>query len=97
MAYLFNLPLSQELKNDATGEIEFRSLRIDDIDKNFLLLLSQLTSAPNVSKEQFQEVFKKMQNRFCFVTMFKKKFFLRMHMLLSVSGMRLSIHILILD
>lgn len=63
MTTLFDIKLPKGLQHDATGEITFRSLRIDDIDKNFLPLLSQLTAAPNVTKEQFKEVFLKMQTR----------------------------------
>ena len=60
---LFNVSLPKELQNDASGEVYFRPLKIDDIDKNFISLLSQLTSAPNISKSSFDAVFQKMISR----------------------------------
>jgi hypothetical protein len=60
---LFNVSLPKELQHDASGEVCFRPLNIDDVDKNFISLLSQLTSAPNISKSSFAEVFQKMRTR----------------------------------
>jgi hypothetical protein len=60
---LFNVSIPKELQHDASGEVFFRPLNIDDVDKNFISLLSQLTSAPNISKSSFAEVFQKMRTR----------------------------------
>ncbi len=61
---LFNIPLPNELLHDKSGEVHFRPLNIDDIDKNFVSLLSQLTNAPNISKSSFVKVFQKMRTRY---------------------------------
>jgi len=61
---LFNIPLPKELQHDTSGEVCFRPLNIDDVDKNFIAILSQLTNAPNISKSSFVEVFQKMRARY---------------------------------
>ena len=61
---LFLLPsIPKELQFDTSGEVVFRALKTDDIDKGFLTLLSQLTSAPDITTKQYLNIFEKMKKR----------------------------------
>ena len=42
--------------------VSFRRLQVDDYQKGFLRLLSQLSTVGNVSKEKFEALFKKREN-----------------------------------
>lgn len=42
--------------------ISFRKLQINDFNKNYIQLLSQLTSTGNINKEQFTEIFHKLDS-----------------------------------